>query len=76
MRVELNTHEPWHADRLAFEVFKVAINDLLSEYEPKDDVPGSLAKLEARNGKGATAETAGRILAGAAIMATRDKEKE
>ena len=77
-RVDVNMPiNPWHADRLAFNVFKAAINDLLSEYQPKSDVqPGSLAKLEARYGKDVEAETVGRILAGAAIMATRDKEKE
>jgi len=77
-RVDVNMPiKPWHADRLAFNVFNSAINDLLSEYQPKSDVqPGSLAKLEARYGKGADAEIVGRILAGAAIMATRDKEKE
>ena len=77
-RVDVNMPiNPWHADRLAFNVFKAAINDLLSEYQPKSDVqPGSLAKLEARDGKGATAETSGRILARAAIMAARYEEKE
>jgi hypothetical protein len=79
-RVELNMpfdKERWHADRLAFEVFKAAINDLLSAYQPKSDVqPGSVAKLEARYGKDAKAETVGRILAHAALMAARDKEEE
>ena len=74
-RVDVNMPiKPWHADRLAFDVFKVAINDLLLEYQPKSDVqPGSVAKLEARYGKDAKAETVGRILARAALMAARDK---
>ena len=77
-RVDVNMPiKPWHADRLAFDVFEVAIKDLLSEYQPKGDVqPESVAKLEARYGKGATAETVGRILSRAALMAARDKEKE
>ena len=67
----------WHDDRFAFDVFKAAINDLLSEYQPKSDVqPGSKAKFEAMYGKDAKAETVGRILARAALMAARDKEKE
>jgi hypothetical protein len=78
-RVDVNMPfaERWHADRLAFEVFKAAINDLLSEYQPKSEVqPGSVAKLEARYGEDTKAETVGRILARAALMAARDMEKE
>jgi hypothetical protein len=77
-RVDVNMPiKPWHADRLAFEVFKAAINDLLSEYQPEGDVqPASLAKLEARDGRGATAEAYGKILARAAIMAARGGEEE
>jgi len=79
MRVEVNMPRDrlWHEDRFAFDVFEAAINHLLSEYQPKNDVqPESKAEFEALYGKDTKAETVGRILARAALMAARDKEKE
>jgi hypothetical protein len=77
VRVNIPVGKNWHGDRLAFEVFKAAINHLLSEYQPSSEVlPESMDKLQAKYGKDANAETVGRILASAALMSSRDKQEE
>ena len=74
VRVNIPVGENWHGDRLAFEVFKSAINHLLSEYQPSSEVlQESMNKLQDKYGKDANAETVGRILASAALMSSRDK---
>ena len=59
--------EPWHANRFAFEVFKAAINALISSHEPSSDAPAIVAGLQKVYGPDAKPETIGRILAGVFI---------
>jgi hypothetical protein len=67
----LSLDEEWWANRFAFEVFKTAINELLSELISKiglsEPQPGATTKLQTRYGPDAKSETIGRILARAAF---------
>jgi hypothetical protein len=55
--------ERWYADRFAFDVFKAAINALLSSHQPSGEVkPETKAKLQATYG-GETPDAIGRIIA-------------
>jgi hypothetical protein len=55
--------EQWYADQFAFDVFKAAINSLLSSHQPSGEVkPETKAKLQATYG-GETSEDIGRIIA-------------
>jgi hypothetical protein len=55
--------EPWHTDRFAFDVFKTAINTLLSNHEPSGEVrPEIKAKFQAAWGE-ENPETIGRMIA-------------
>ena len=67
----------WHNDRFAFEVLKAAINDLLSDYQPKSSEQAeTVAKFQAKYGKGGTAESIGKIIAHAVLIASRDMQEE
>jgi len=60
----LSHDEPWHVNRFAFEVFKAAINELLSLYRPdSESQPGTMSKLQTMYGPEEKPETIGRILA-------------
>jgi hypothetical protein len=77
IQVNMPRDRLWHDDRFAFDVFEAAINHLLSKYQPRSAVQSeSKAEFEALYGKDEKAETIGRILARAALMAARDKEEE
>ncbi len=56
--------KPWHADGEVFEIFKVAINAMLSSYQPSSEAAAPTGKLLSMYGPGATPETIGQILAG------------
>jgi hypothetical protein len=62
----LSLAQPWHANRDAFDAFKAAINELLSDHQPSTEAqPESLANLKPLYGRGPDErpETIGRILA-------------
>jgi hypothetical protein len=67
--VNLSLDEEWWASRFAFNVFKTAINELLSELAstevPNEPQPGTITKLQTRYGP--DVETIGKILARAAF---------
>src|SRR5262249_17521239 len=59
--------EPWHTDRFAFDVFKTAVNTLLSSRQPSGEVrPETKAEFEAAWGE-ENPETIGRMIARLAI---------
>lgn len=59
----MSFEETWYANRFAFNVFKAAINELISSHEPSNEAPGTVAKLQALYGPDAKPEMIGRILA-------------
>ena len=61
--LSMSLDEPWHANRFAFDVFKAAINELISSHEPSSEAPETVAKLQAVYGPDEKPETIGRILA-------------
>jgi hypothetical protein len=67
--LNLGVDEPWWDNRYAGEVFKSAINELVSELisrgEPR---PEAMAKLQTRYGPDEKAETIGRIIARAVLV--------
>jgi hypothetical protein len=69
----LSLDEPWHTwhgNRFSFDVFKAAINALLSNYQPSAEAqPGTMTKLQAMYGPDEKPETIGRIMARMAIVA-------
>jgi hypothetical protein len=70
--LNLSHDEEWWSDRFAFDVFKTAINELLSEIAStvgtNQSQPGTETKLQTRYGPDAKPETIGRILAHAAFV--------
>jgi hypothetical protein len=62
-QIEGNLDEPWHANRFAYDVFKAAINELLSNYQPSEAQPGTVSKLKTVYGTEEKPDTIGRILA-------------
>jgi NTP pyrophosphatase (non-canonical NTP hydrolase) len=71
---DLSLEEPWYADRFAFDVFKAAINTLLSSYQPSGEAkPETRAKFQATWGD-ENPETLGRMIARVAMHAhARDR---
>jgi hypothetical protein len=66
---DLSRYAPWHTDGDAFDVFKAAVNALLSNHRPRGDrKPETKAHLQAVYGD-KTPEDIGLILAHAAIFA-------
>jgi hypothetical protein len=69
---EIEAHSldaPWHADRFAFDVFKAAINALLSSHQPTgEENPETRAKFQATWGE-ENPETIGRLIARLAMVA-------
>lgn len=66
---DLSLKEPWYADRFAFDVFKAAINTLLSSYQPSGEAkPETKAKFQATWGD-ENPETIGRMIARVAMHA-------
>src|SRR5262249_39739592 len=71
---DLSLAEPWHTDRFAFDVFKTAVNTLLSSRKPSGEVrPETKAEFEAAWGE-ENPETIGRMIAHFAIY-TRARER-
>ena len=58
------------SNRFIYDVFKEAINRLLSNYQP-DAQPGAVTKLQAKYGSGVKAETIGQILADVAFKTSK-----
>ena len=68
---DLSRYGSWHTDRDAFDVFKAAVNALLSTHQPRSEPnPETKAHLRAVYGE-KTSEDIGLILAHAAIFAYR-----
>jgi hypothetical protein len=65
---ELSRDEPWHADPFKVDVLRTAIDTLLAGQRPNSPKPQARAKLQAEFGED-KAETIGRLIARAAIMA-------
>ena len=66
---DLSLAEPWHTDRFAFDVFKTAVNTLLSSRQPSGEVRAETkAKFQARWGE-ENPETIGRMIAQLAMVA-------
>ena len=66
--VASSIHEPWYANRFAFQMFKAAIDALISSLEPNSEAPSiAVVELQRVYGPDANAETVGRILAGVFI---------
>jgi hypothetical protein len=65
----LDESESWHKYRFIYDVFKEAINRLLSNYQP-DAQPGTVTKLQDKYGSGVKAETIGQMLADVAFKAS------
>jgi len=66
---DLSLKEPWYADRFAFDVFKAAINTLLSSYQPSGEAtPETRAKFQSTWGD-ENPETIGRMIARVAMHA-------
>jgi hypothetical protein len=61
--LSMSLDDQWYANRFAFDVFKAAINELISSHQPRSDAPGTVAKLQAVYGPDEKPETIGRILA-------------
>lgn len=77
--LNISFDEPWWANRFATDVFKAAINELLSDListiHPKSEPqPATMAKLQARYGSDEKSETIGRILA-RAVLAEHAREQ-
>lgn len=69
-QIEGNLDEPWHANRFAYDVFKAAINELLSNYQPSSEAqPGTGTKLQSMYGLEKKPESIGQILAHVAFKA-------
>jgi hypothetical protein len=67
--VDLSLPEPWYVDRFAFDVFKAAINTLLSSRQPSGEArPETKAKFQATWGD-ENPETIGRMIARLAMVA-------
>jgi hypothetical protein len=68
----LAADEPWWSNRITLDVFKLAINELLSDLfstlGSKTEPPETLAKLQSKYGPGATPETISRMLVRAAFV--------
>ena len=65
---DLSHHEPWNANRFAFDALKAAINNLLSRHQPSSEgKPETRAHLQALYGE-EEPETIGRIMARLAIV--------
>ena len=73
---DLSLNEPpWHADRFAFDVFKAAVNTLLSARQPSGEAkPETRAEFQAR-WEDENPETIGRMVARFAIYAYARKRK-
>jgi hypothetical protein len=67
--VKGNLDESWHEYRFVYDVFKEAINKLLSNYQP-DEQPGTVTKLQTKYGPGVKPETIGKIFADVAFKAS------
>jgi hypothetical protein len=66
---DLALEEPWYADRFAFDVFKAAINTLLSRYQPSGEAKQETrAKFQGTWGD-ENPETIGRMIARVAMHA-------
>jgi hypothetical protein len=66
---DLSLEEPWYADRFAFDVFRAAINTLLSNYQPSGEAkPETRAKFQGTWGE-ENPETIGRMIARVAMHA-------
>jgi hypothetical protein len=66
---DLSLVEPWYADRFAFDVFKAAINTLLSSHQPSGEArPETKDKFQATWGE-ENPETIGRMIARLAMVA-------
>jgi len=66
---DLSPAPPWHTDRFAFDVFKTAINTLLSSHQPSGEVrPETKAKFQA-TWREENPETIGRMIAHLAVVA-------
>jgi hypothetical protein len=66
---DLSLKEPWYADRFAFDVFRAAINTLLSSHQPSGEArPETKAKFQATWGE-ESPETIGRMIARLAMVA-------
>lgn len=71
--LRLSLDEPWWANRFALDVFKAAINellsDLLSDIQPgSEPKPGTLTKLQTKHGSDEKPETIGRKLERAVLV--------
>jgi hypothetical protein len=72
--VEGNLDEPWHKNRFAYDVFKAAINELLTNYLPSSEAQsGTVTKLQSRYGLEKKPESIGQILAHVAFKASMMK---
>jgi hypothetical protein len=68
---DLSRYGSWHTDRDTFDVFKAAVNVLLSNHQPRSEpIPETKAHMRAVYGE-KTSEDIGLILAHAAIFAYR-----
>jgi hypothetical protein len=66
---DLSLAEPWYTDRFAFDVFKAAINTLLSSRQPSGEArPETKDKFQATWGE-ENPETIGRMIARVAMVA-------
>ena len=76
--LNLSLEDAWWADRFAFDVFKTAINELLSDLDTivgsHRRQPGAMSKLQARYGPDEKPETIGRILARAAFAENAEEQ--
>ena len=73
-QIKGNLDELWHTDRFAYDVFKAAINELLSNYQPSSETqPRTVSKLQTMYGPDVNPVTIGNILAHVAI---KELEKE
>lgn len=66
--LNLSLDEEWWANRFAFNVFRAAINELLSDLTTADPPRETIAKLQTRYGADEKPETIGRILARAVLV--------
>lgn len=65
--------EPWHTNRFVFDVFKAAINELLSMCRPSNKAePETIARFQTDFGD-EKPETIGRLLAQLAVRASFDR---
>ena len=68
-QIEGNLDESWHKNPFVYDVFKEAINRLLSNYQPEAQ-PQTESKLQTKYGAGVKPETIGQILADVAFKAS------